>query len=510
MSDLSTAQQVSPESGSSDPAERLRLQIAEQRRLIDASVRLPVLAFITSGVFWLLVGSAFAIVLSIKYHSPDFLAESPFLTLGRLRPVHLNSVAYGWAAMTGVGVIIWLMARLSRVEMRFPLLMFAAALIYNFGLAIGLIGILIGDSTSIEWLELPAYTPPFLGVAFVIVAVVSLINFVQRREPHVYVSQWYIMAALFWFPWLYTATYIMNFTGPVTGIVHASVNWWYAHNVLGLFLTPIGLGTAYYLLPKVLGRPIHSYYLSILGFWSLALFYNWNGAHHLIGGPVPYWLVTVSVVASVMMFIPVITVAINHHMTVVGNFSALKYSPTLRFIVFGAMSYTLVSFQGASQSLRSLNEITHFTHYTIAHAHLGVYSFFSMTMFGAVYYIMPRLTGWEWASSTAIKAHFWLTTVGFIGFYWLPMTIGGVWQGMQMNNPDREFLEIVGSTLWFLQLRSVAGVLMTAGHLIFASLLVMNLLRLGKMRSGPTLLARRPEDGSAPAERESTPAMVTS
>ena len=120
-------------------------------------------------------------------------------------------------------------------------------------------------------------------------------------------------------------------------------NWWFAHNVLGLWLTPIGLASAYFFIPKVIGRPVHSYHLSLLGFWSLALFYNWAGTHHLIGGPLPAWVITVGIVGSLMMFVPVITVAINHHLTMVGNFHYLKTSPTLRFVVFGAMSYTVVT-----------------------------------------------------------------------------------------------------------------------------------------------------------------------
>src|SRR5690606_22678137 len=123
-----------------------------------------------------------------------------------------------------------------------------------------------------------------------------------------------------------------------------------------------------------------------LGFWTLAIFYNWAGSHHLIGGPLPAWVVTVGIVASMMMFVPVIAVAINHHMTMVGHFGKLRQSPTLRFIVFGGMSYTLVSVQGSLTALRTLNRATHFTHYTIAHAHLGVYAFFTMTMFGVMYY----------------------------------------------------------------------------------------------------------------------------
>ena len=145
----------------------------------------------------------------------------------------------------------------------------------------------------------------------------ALMMFSAPPGEHVYVSQWYMFGAVLWFPLLYALGNAL-IHGLATGVVQAAINWWFAHNVLGLWFTPIGLAAAYYLIPKVIGRPIHSYYLSIIGFWTLALFYNWAGMHHLIGGPMPAWLVTVGIVGSMMMFIPVITVAINHHLTTMG------------------------------------------------------------------------------------------------------------------------------------------------------------------------------------------------
>lgn len=466
---------------------------ARQRAAIDDSARLPVLGFFAGSVFWLLAGTVLALLASIKLHTPEFLDGVSWLTFGRVRPAHLNTVAYGWASQAGIGVQLWLMARLARAELSHTRMLLVAVLLWNVGMLMGTIGILAGRSTSIEWLEFPPFAPPFFAVAFALIAVSAMVTFRNRREPHVYVTQWYLIGAVFWFPWLYTAANLLMLYTPVSGVVQASVNWWYAHNLLGLWLTPIGLGAAYYLLPKVLGRPIYSYHMSLLGFWSLALFYNWAGVHHLIGGPLPAWLITLSIVGSVMMLIPVITVAINHHMTMVGNFRQLRYSPTLRFIVFGAMSYTAVSVQGSLQSLRTVNEVTHFTHYTVAHAHLGVYAFFTMIMFGSIYYIVPRLTGWEWASARLISFHFWTTALG-MALYFLALTFGGWWQGLEMNNPDVPFLTIVQNTLPYLRVRTGAGLLMAAGHLAFAVLFVLNMLRFGKQRLGPTLFVERPRE----------------
>jgi cytochrome c oxidase cbb3-type subunit I len=354
-------------------------------------------------------------------------------------------------------------------------------------LAVG--GILFGDAQSVEWLDAPQYAPPFFVAGLGLVSAWVVAVFRRRREPHVYVTQWYLLAAVFWFPWMYLVAIFMIFWSPATGVVQPIVNWWFGHNTLGLWFTPVAVGAAYYLIPKIIGRPIHSYYLSITGFWALALFYSWAGMHHLIGGPIPAWLATASTVGSMMMFIPVIAVAINHHMTMLGHFHRLKYSPALRFTVFGAIAYTAVSFQGSIESLKDFSEVTHFTHYTVAHAHLGAYGFVTMIYFGLYYYMVPRLTGREWASSRLIRVHFWCAAVG-ITLYFVSLSIGGWWQGRMLNNPNVPFGNIVRYLQPYLMLRSVSGVLLTIGHIAFAVLFVMNLAGWGRARtSGPTLFA---------------------
>ena len=472
-----SAQALTPE-----PAMTRRPVDIEARAAIDASCSRPVMAFLVSAVAWLLVGTVLAMVASLKMHWPEFLADRSWLAFGRVRPAHLNAVTYGWASMAGIGVVLWMQARLSRVTLSFPRVLTATAILWNLVVAGGIAGILGGYHTSVEWIEFPFPVALSLGVLFAVFAVISFYTFARRRATHVYVTQWYMFGAILWFPYLYLVANVMIHLGQARGVAQASTNWWFAHNVLGLWLTPIGVGAAYYLIPKVIGRPIHSYYLSILGFWSLALFYNWSGTHHLIGGPLPAWLITIGIIGSMMMFVPVITVAINHHLTMVGSFHMLKTSPTLRFVVAGAMMYTAVSVQGSLQSLRTLNEVTHFTHYTVAHAHLGVYGFFTMIMFGCCYYIMPRLTGVEWSSALLIKIHFWSVLIG-IALYFAPLTAGGFVQGLMMNDPAIPFIDTVRHTIPYLWVRSGAGVLLSVGHLVFA-LLVVRMLAEWRRRAG--------------------------
>lgn len=484
---------------STSPSPQTDLPAARERAEIDASTRGPVLLFFGSAVFWLLVGSVLGLLAAWKLTHPGLLDSLGFLTFGRIRPAHLNAVVYGWASSAGIGVGLWLMARLCRTPLLHTKLLIGAAIFWNLGLLVGILGILAGDSRSIEWLELPGYATPMLFIAYALIGVWAVIMFRYRKPGHVYVSQWYLLAAFLWFPWLYATANILLVWQPIQGSAQGAVNWWYANNLLSLWFTPIGLASAYYMIPKVLGRPIHSYYLSILGFWSLALFSSWGGMHHLIGGPFPAWMVSASVVASVMLFIPVITVAINHHLTIRGHFDALNWSPTLRFTVFGAVAYTIVSLQGGAMAIPSLNTITHFTDYTVGHAHLGLYGFFSMILFGAIYYIVPRLVGWEWPSASLIRWHFWLVAIGVLLMFG-SLTIGGILQGFALYDPTVTFQSSLDFAAPFRILRGLSGFLLLAGHLVFATLFVQMLLKIGVRREGPAFFAPRTENKSeAPA-----------
>jgi cytochrome c oxidase cbb3-type subunit 1 len=324
----------------------------------------------------------------------------------------------------------------------------------------------MGQSTGVETLEFPLYAMPLLVIPYVFIVIANFRMYFTRRSSHTYVSQWYLMAVTVWFPILVLAAEACTNLGAVDGVAQAVANWWYGHNVVGLFATPTGIAAAYYLIPKVIGKPIHSYHLSLLGFWSNAIFYNWAGTHHLTGGPLPAWTITVGVVGSMMMFIPVITIGINHHMTMLGSFHHLKTSPTLRFAVMGSMVYTLSSFQGSLESLRSHQEITHFTHYTIGHVHFGMYGFFAPLMFAMMYYAMPRLTGNEWSSARLIRIHFWCTLLG-TALYAGAMCWAGIRQGQMMNDPAIPFLNIVAFTKPYLILRTIAGLILLSGTIAF-------------------------------------------
>jgi cytochrome c oxidase cbb3-type subunit 1 len=361
-------------------------------------------------------------------------------------------------------------------------------MLWNTGVIAGIGCIAVGFNDGLEWLEIPWQVGLLIATGGALVAIPLVFTMQNRKVNHLYVSIWYMGAALFWFPVLYL---IANIPGVHFGVEQATMNWWFGHNVLGLFYTPMALASVYYFLPKIIGRPVQSYNLSLLGFWTLAFFYGQVGGHHLIGGPVPSWLITLAIVQSVMMLVPVISFSVNQHLTMRGKFRTLIHSPTLRFIVLGGMMYTMSSVQGSFEALRSINTITHFTHFTVAHAHLGLYGFFTMVMFGSIYFVMPRVMSWEWPYPTLIALHFWLVVIGF-SIYFIGLTIGGWLQGLAMLDASKPFMDSVAVTIPYLKSRSLGGVIMTFGHLIFAFHFAAMSLRFGPNRTGAALLTVNP------------------
>ncbi|MDY0749049.1 cbb3-type cytochrome c oxidase subunit I [Paucibacter sp. R3-3] len=464
-----------------DAAARDELQ---RRARADASTAPLVFFFLCCAFTWLLVASAAGLTASIKLHEPDWMTQQAWLTFGRIRTIHLNAVAYGWAPMAGLGIALFVIPRLLKTELVGARYAFIGAALWNAGLIAGLGAIALGASDGLEWLEIPWQVDILLIAGGALIGVPLVLTLLSRRVHHLYVSVWYMGCALFWFPVLF---FVAKFPGLHKGVQQAAMNWWFGHNVLGLFYTPLALGTVYYFLPKIIGRPVKSYNLSLLGFWGLAFFYGQVGGHHLIGGPVPGWVVTLSIVQSMMMVIPVVAFTVNQYQTLQGHLKALIFSPTLRFIGFGGLMYTASSVQGSFEALRSINVVTHFTHYTVAHAHLGLYGFVTMVFFGGIYFIVPRVSGREWPSPRLISTHFWLAAIG-ITTYFTALSIGGWLQGEAMLDASRPFMESVALTAPYLKARSIGGGLMALGHLVFVWHFLLLLAGKSQGRDSATLL----------------------
>ncbi len=446
--------------------------------IIDRSVRIPVLIFLGSGVFWLVVASGFWLLASSQIHTPAARWTFPgvaWLSFGRAYPAFLNCFVYGWATCAGIGVGIWLLARFSRVPLRDPLFPILAAATWNIGLAVGVLSVLAGATTGKQMLEFPSYVAFILLLAFVIVGLWALTIFWARKPGPTYVSQWYILSAFLWFSWMYSTANILLNVASAPGPAQPAINWWYVGSLIDLWLTPIALGTAYYLIPKLIDRPIYSYKLALFGFWSLALLGGWTGMAHLIGGPLPAWMITASIVARVLMILPVLAVAANFHLTMKGKFEDLHWSHALRFAVIGAMAYTAYGFEGSLISTRTIAQITQFTFVTFGHAQLGLFGFYSMILFGAFYYIVPRLLDRQWLSPGFITAHFWLSTVG-IGLLLFDLTMGGLIQGFGLQDPQVSMSAVSDLLGPFLLIQNFAVLLLVLANLAFAVAFALILL----------------------------------
>ncbi len=460
-------------------------QDIEQRVEADNSTAFPVFMFIAFACMWLLLGSIAGLTASLKLHWPDWLVSDAWMTFGRIRTIHLTAVLYGWITNAALGIIVWLLPRLLRTRLHGPMWVMMGGALINVGIASAIGAIGSGWTAGMEYLEIPWQIGIFLVAGFVCIIGSVLYTLVNRKVESLYVSVWYHVAALLWISLLFI---VAKLPGVHFGVEQATTNWWYGHNVLGLWFTPVSIGAIYYFLPKVIGRRVRSYNLSLLGFWTLAFFYAQVGGHHLVGGPVPGWLITLSIVQSMMMIIPVIAFSINMAGTMWGRMHLARYSPTLRFMMFGGFMYMLSSLQGSFEALRSVQRVAHFTHFTVAHAHLGAYGFVTMVLFGAIYFMLPRVLHWEWPYPRLISLHFWLAAIG-IGIYFVFLTYGGWLQGLAMLDASKPFIESVRVTIPYLEWRSVGGSLMVLSHLIFVGHFLAMVLRFGPSRTGAALFA---------------------
>lgn len=468
-----------------------------ERATLDASVAAPVILFFGTAIFWLLFGSVFELISAIKLVWPCFLSGCGLLTYGRTSVVSVNALAYGWATPAAIGIGLWLTARLCRVQLvRYKSLM-AAGIIWNIGTFVGVAGILIGDNTSISHLNFPGYSTHILLLAFLIIAAWAIVTFNQRQSGPLYVSQWFLVAGLFSFPWLFATASQLLVWKPVQASAQPAIAAWFAGGFFNLWLAPMGLAAAFYLIPKTIGRAINSHHLSLLAFWSLLLFGAWSGTSRLIGGPLPAWMASVGVAAGVMMIIPAIAVAINLHYTLDGHYGPMSWSPALRFTITGVSMLVFTWTFSAINSIPLVNSVTNFSDITRGLNLLGYYGSFSMIAFGAIYYILPRLTGKEWPSSCLISWHFWLATTGvLLGVSVL--VLGGLIQGYALQDIGVTFRSSMEFVYPFRFIAALAALLIVGANLAFALVFAGLHWSLRRLGTAPALIAVREENSQKP------------
>ncbi len=459
-----------------------------ERAHIDASARGPVLVFFFTALAWLLVSTFFGFVGSYKLQNPGFLADWPIYTYGRVVPAFHACFTYGWCSLAGMGVAIWLMARLCRTPIKFPGALIFGALFWNFGLALGVSGILLGQNTGLEHMALPRPAAWMMFIGYFFVGVTGAVLYKMRKSSVVFISVWYLLGAFFWFPWLFFTAHVLLGVPQLQGVMQNVVAAWFANGLNNYWFTPIGLAAAYYLIPKVINRPIHSYNLASIGFWSWAIFGGLTAMTKLSGGPVPAWLVSLSIAANIMLIIPLVTVGKNLFKTMEGNTHMIYYSPTVRFTFLGAIIFCIATALSLFTALRGPDSVTHFTLFGTATNEMLLYSFYSMVMFGAIYYITPRLVGCEWLSASLIRVHFLCAAYGG-GLAVVVMLFSGIAAGMRALDPTAQASQLIYNTFAYLPGRTLALVLVTLGHTAFGLHFLLMLLRIGQPAGQATLFA---------------------
>ncbi len=430
---------------------------------IDNSCRLPLFTLFGGAAVWLALSSVFGLIASLKFHAPAMLADCACFSYGRAFPAWSNLLVYGFCIPAGLGVGLWLLARLGRVELAKPWLIALGAKLWHIGVFVGLIGILSGQSTGFEWLEMPRYAAMILFLAFMLITVWGYVTYTRRTETSLYPSQWFVLAALLWFPWIFSTATLLLQVFPVRGVVQASVAWWFSGNLLNVWLTLAGLASTFYILPKLTDRPLQSHYLALFAFWTLILFGTWTGipAHAAL----PAWMPTLSGAARVMMLIPVLAVAASVILTGRGAKTPCGGGP-LCFTKFGVWSLVLATVLLAISACPQVSRVTDYTWFGHGQTTLRIYGFFAMTMFGAIYHILPRLAGAERVCARMMRFNFWLVMPGTL-LLALPLVFGGIAQGLKLINPAIPFVDVSKSTLMAFRISTLGETMIALGNLIF-------------------------------------------
>jgi cytochrome c oxidase cbb3-type subunit 1 len=403
-------------------------------KVIDRSAKLAFSFFLSSAGLWLLMAALLAYLAAAKLTDPFFLSSFEFLTYGKVKVAQANAFVYGWGGNAIFAVSLWILARLSQAEVRGSVFLIFAGVIWNLAITFGLLGIMDGHMSGHEMLEMPTEVWPAMFISYLIITFLALVIHRSRQVRETIAPQWFILAALLWFPALFLIAWNGLEINPARGTLQTVLSMWYGQSLVWLWLTPVALGAAYYLIPAILGRTIDKYYLAIFGFWCIAALAPWSVVHHLEGGPVPMWIPAVGTVMSIAMVFPIAVASTNFHATAFKDIGKVWDSLPLRFVIFGTLSYTVSSYIGVVFSLPAVAKITQFTIINEFHFNQRVYGFFSMIIFGAVYFALPRITGRE-IPKAAKSFHFWTSTLGVLMLL-LAYLIGGLTHGVLAGQPS--------------------------------------------------------------------------
>jgi cbb3-type cytochrome c oxidase subunit I len=429
------------------------------------STKYLVKAHLTIAIAWLLFGALGGLTLAFRLISPDFaeiLHDVTWLNFGRIRMFHTHTVIFGWLSNGFFAFSYYAIPKLVNRPLFLPKLARFNMVFTQFALMLGAIALLTGHAEGVEYAEAPWWADVFFALAFVFAIICNLGTvFTAGNVGQLYVSVWYLILGF-----TFTA---LNFIMANTIVAHvapgaagAALSGLWIHNAVGLWVTPMGVAIAYYLLPLNVNRPIASHKLSLIGFWTLAILYPLGGSHHYFYSPVPWWLQVMAVPLTSALIFVVYTVVYNFFVTMKGCWGQIADNMSLRFLAFGIFSYIITCTQGPFHALFSVQRVVHFTDWVVAHAHLALFGVFSWWIFSFIYYVWPKLTGQEMRSKVLSEWHFWLTFVGFYIFYYIPDTMAGLMQGFFWLR-GLPFIDSLVASQPFWIPRAFSGVMIIAG-----------------------------------------------
>jgi cbb3-type cytochrome c oxidase subunit I len=424
--------------------------------------------FMLSAAGWLVLGVLMGLVLALQFVFPDLFRGVSWLVFSRLRQAHTNTVMFAWLSGAMMGLWLYIVPRLTGRQLWSERMGVLSAWLWNLALGAGILLLLAAHSQSREYAEFIWA----IDVAVMVVLILGMVNvymtIAHRVEPKLYVSLWYISGTVLWMPLLYFIGNVMwsPATGALTGINDAIFNWFYGHNVLGLWFTTGLLAVIYYVVPRETKTPLYSHFLSLIAFWGIAFFYTGVGAHHLLWAPVPYWLKTVAVAESIGMILPVVAFMSNIYLTMRGNWNRFMKSIPLRYVITGWAAYVLVSYQGSHQALRGINLLTHFTQYVPGHAHLALLFFSASVIMGGMYYIVPRIYNCRIFSRTLANVQYGLYVMGFSLFFG-GFLLTGLVQGTSWVHQGLAVYSVLPGLVPYMALRAVGGILLVLSFSIF-------------------------------------------
>lgn len=433
--------------------------------------------FVISAICWGVVGLLAGLLISVQMWNAGF-NFGEFFSFGRLRTFHTNVLAYGLGIGAEFGLFYYIVIRLTKRPLVMPRLARFHLWLFNIGVALAGISLLAGMNQSLEYAEFEWPLDIAIVILWVLFAVNVLGTIFARKEKHLYVSLWYIIATVITVAILYI---VNNLAIPATltksyhlfaGVNSANVEWWYGHNAVGfLFTTPI-LAMFYYFLPKATGLPLYSHRLSIISFWSLIFAYLWTGAHHLVYTPLPDWIQTLGIAFTIFLIAPSWGSVVNGYFTVDADWSKMKTNYLTKFFIAGITFYGLQTIQGPSQGIRVISSLIHYTDWVPGHVHMGTMGWVTMVICASIYYMLPAMYKTTIYSEKIANTHFWLVLVGQLMFS-VTMWITGIQQGamwkMQAADGSLQytFMETLVRNYPYWQMRTVAGVIFVVGMLFF-------------------------------------------